>query len=192
MAQGVLGTPAVARLVKVQVNLAAGEINNVQGSRAVHVSEAYPPAIEQIGAVKLWGPVHGDLRPKVAIPEVRPVAHLPISDANQIGQTITRHVGQENRLCAVSEDQLGSFFFIESSRHALRGSEPLRGERDIPGEDVIFGNKQIREAVASKINEFEIWVSPIDSWKRIEDLEGFPVCVFCPLEKSRRGAVELH
>src|SRR6185312_14481144 len=93
-------SPGVARLVEVQLDRVSCEIQDIRRSGTIDVGESQTAAVEEISAVETGRLGHGDLRPEAAKPKIGPVADLPVADANQIGQPIAGHVGQEDRLAA--------------------------------------------------------------------------------------------
>ena len=101
MIQHARRAPAVSRLVEVQLNRVAGEINDVGGSRAIDVRQLNAPPVKQVRPVESGRMVHRDLGAESPVAEVRPIAHFAVADANQIGKAVAGHIRQKNGLGAV-------------------------------------------------------------------------------------------
>src|SRR5271169_2001932 len=143
-------------------------------------------------AAKAWRLIHRDFRAKASISQVRPVANLAVSNANQVRQAVSRHVREEDRLGAIREDELGAFFFVERLYDALRGTESLRRQRIMPAESLVFANQQIGEAVTRQIDELQVRILPVQLRKRGKSLERLPVRVIGAFKESRAGPIKLY
>ena len=98
----------------------------------------------------------------MAVSQVRPVADFAIAYAHEVGQAVSRHIGQINGLGAIGEDQSRALLFIDGLAHILGGAEPGFGQRRVPGKGLVFGNQDVRMAITGEVDEFEIGVAPRD------------------------------
>lgn len=110
--------------------------------------------------------VHGHLSAEPSVTPIRPIADLAIADTQDIRQTIAGHVGEVGRLGAVSEHDPRPPPFLQRYGHTDAGSETFTEKRRVPGEGVIFGDKDIGDAIAGEINEPEIWIAPVPYGER--------------------------
>ena len=153
----------------------AREVDDVGSTRAVDVGEADATAVEEIRPLEPRRAVHRHLRAEAAVALVRPVAHLAVADADQIGQAVARHVRDEDRLGAVREDQPRSFLLVERLPRVLGRTVAGLAERSVPAERVRFGDQEVGQAVAGQIHELQVRISPVDVGQRRKRRERLPV-----------------
>src|ERR1035437_48016 len=110
------------------MNGAAGEVNNVGGTRAVNVGKADAASIEEIGPVEPWRLVHGNLGAETAITKIRPIAYFAVSNADQVGEPVARQVSKKNRFSPIGKDQRGPFFLVQWLGRALCPTKAFRGQ----------------------------------------------------------------
>src|SRR5260370_34117773 len=132
------GAPCVARLIKVKINFVAGEVDDVDCAGAVDVGKANAAAVKQIVSIEAGCLIHRDLGAKAAVTKIRPVTNFSEANANQVSETVARHVGEEDGFGAVGEDQLGAFFLVEGLCNTLGGPEAVGGKRFVPPKGLVF------------------------------------------------------
>src|SRR5713226_3684705 len=81
-------TPAITRLIEIEPNAIATQINDVGGTRAVDVGKTDALLIELIRVIEPRRVVHGDLGAEATIAQVGPVADFAVADADQVGRTV--------------------------------------------------------------------------------------------------------
>ena len=153
--------PAVAGLVEVQGHAVAGEVDQVNGAGAVDVRQPNAALIEAVRPVEVRRLVHRDLRAEAAVAEVGPVTDLAIADAHQVDQTIAVHVGREDRLRGVGEDEARTGLFVERLLHPQRGTEAFLGERCVPDERVVFGDQHVGVTIAVQVDEAQVGIARV-------------------------------
>jgi hypothetical protein len=147
--------PSISGLVEIELDGAAGEVNQVDGSGSINVSEADATAVEEIGSVENRRVIHGDLGTEFSVTQIRPVADIAIADSYEVGKTIAAHVRQENGFRAVCKDEPGSQLFVQSLRQVLFVRKSQRGQRFIPAKGGAFANEKVGKAVPGEVNEFQ-------------------------------------
>ena len=188
--QGLAVTPGVAALIAVDIDPVAAQVDQVGRARAVDVGQPEALGVEQVGGVEPGSLVHGDLGPEPAIAQVGPVADLAIADPDHVGEAVAGEVGQEDRVSAVGEYEVGTLLLVEQLAHLLGRSEPLLGQGFVPGEDLVLGDQHVGMAVAGEVDELEVRVVPGQAGERLEGGELIPALVLGPLEEAGRGPAE--
>ncbi len=178
--------PAVPGLVEVERDAALAEVDDVRRAAAVDVRESDPFRIEGHGVVEPRRRVHRHLGAEVAVAKTRPVADVAVPDADEIGQAVARHVGEEDRLLRIGEDQRRAFLFVGGLVHDLGLAEPL------PAVGRIIGDEDVSEAVAVDVEHAEVGVVRGDGGSQTESREGFPCAVGVAAIEARRGLVPPH
>ena len=116
------------------------------------------------GVVEERRAVHRDLRAEAAVPEVRPVAHLAVADADQVSQAVAGHVRQENRLVPSREDESADpFLHRERMRHGVardqsRASPVKRASENAPFSLISRSGKPS----PGQVDEAQIRSSPVE------------------------------
>ena len=182
--------PAIAGLIEIELDRFGGEIDDVGGSRAVDVGETDAARIELVRRVEPRRIVHRDLRAEPAVAEVGPVADLAVANADDVGQTIAGHVGEENALRSVREHDRGAGLLVARFGDPQPRVEAGFGERGIPGEDVVLGDEHIRVSVAVEVDEAKIGIVPVHIGDRGQRQEILPVLVFGPLVEAGIGPLQ--
>ena len=127
--------PAVSRAVEIDANATAVDVDDVGSTAAIDIGEPQASGVELVAHIKAAGftaEAHRDLGAEPAIAEVGPVADLVVADAHQIGHPVAAHVGQEDGLARVREQQPRTFFFIESPADPTGLAETRFGQRWVP------------------------------------------------------------
>src|SRR3981189_449395 len=94
-----------------------------------------------------------DFPAELSVTEVRPIADLVLANANQVGQAVAAHIGQEDRLGSVGEDDVRTDVFVAGlTRSSSRGKAAFV-ERRVPREDFMLRDERVRKAVPSKVQE---------------------------------------
>ena len=82
--------PAVARLVEIEADAVAMQIDDVGRARAVDVGEPDAPLVELVRVVEPRRVVHGDLGAEAAVAEIGPVADFAVADPHEVGEAVAR------------------------------------------------------------------------------------------------------
>src|SRR5262249_48610934 len=114
---------------------------------------------------------------KPSVAEIRPVTHLAIAHANQVGQSVARHVCQIDRFHAVGEDEPRALLFVHRWIDAYGGAETVLGQRRTPSEHAVFSNAGVGVAVARQVDEFDVRVVPCKVGKRARRHKGRAVAI---------------
>ena len=112
--------------------------------------------LEQVRRVEPRRVVHRDLGAEAAVAEVRPVADLAVADAHEVGEAVAGHVGEEDRLRAVGEDQ--------PRARAPRPRGMLHATRAAPKPSSASDGCQVK--TSSSVIRTSAWPSPLRSTKR--------------------------
>ena len=67
--------------------------------------------------------VHRDLGAETAIAEIGPVADFAITDAQDVREPVAGHVGEEDRLVGIGEDQLRTLLLVPALGRPPRWGE---------------------------------------------------------------------
>ena len=147
--------------------------------------------IEHVRRIEHRRIVHRDLGAEPPVAEVRPVADFAVADPHDIGQAVARHVGEEDRVGGIAEDEPRAERLV--GRHSMRlaRAEAFFGQDGVPGEDVVFGDQDVRMTIAGEIDEAEIRTVPADIRVVAERRELFPPILSRPLEESGDRRPEL-
>ena len=167
-------TPTVARLIEVNMHAVAVEVNDISGTRAIDIGETDAFLIELIRVVEPRRVVHRHLGTKTTVAEIWPVADVSVADADEVGEAVATHVGEIDRLCAVGEDELWAGLFVAGLAGDFLRPKTFFRERGMPAEAVVFGDEQIRVAVAGEIHELQFRVVPIEHGQGSERGERLP------------------
>ena len=160
--------PAVARLVEPHGDAAGADVQQVRGPGPVDVGQADPARVEQVVAVEPRRPVHGDLGAEPPVADAGPVARLAVAHPDDIGQAVPGHVGGEDRLRAVREDDRRAFLLVPRGAHLLRGREAGLAQRRVHRVQAVLGHEDVREAVAGHVDEPDVRVRPVQRRQRGE------------------------
>ena len=179
--------PRVAGLVVVHPGPVRRQVDEVGRSGAVEVRYAQPGRVETGAEVR--GGIHHHPLAEPAVAEVRPVADLSVADPRQIGQAVAGHVGQEDRLGDLGEDQPGTVT-VHRGRDPDARAEPALAERRVPGEPVALGDQQVGQAVAAEVDEAHVRVVHVDGGPGAERAERLPPRVVGPLVEAAVRTVE--
>ena len=168
-------------------------IKDVGGAGTISVRQSNSLLIERVGQIKPWRIVHGDLATEASVTEIRPIADFSVPDANDVGQTVTRHVGQIDRLRAVIKHYARALLLMLSGRDAMLLSEALAQVRGMPSEGDILRDQDVGYAIASNVDKFEIGVFPVDDRQGAEGAEWLPSrAIRGALIESRLTKFEIH
>ncbi|MNL05681.1 hypothetical protein D3C87_1262920 [compost metagenome] len=113
MCEAAATPPGIAGLIEINIDRVTREIKDVRGAGPIDVGEAQAVAVEQVGVIEAGRLRHGDLGAEAAITKVGPVADRAVANAHEVGQAIPGHIGEKDRLAAISEHQLRSCFLIQ-------------------------------------------------------------------------------
>ncbi len=182
--------PAVARLVEDEAHAVAVEVDEVGRAAAVYVGQAQSPLLELVGVVEPGGVVHRHLGPEAAVAQVGPVAHLAVAHAGQVGQPVAAHVGQVDGLRAVGEDQARPALLVARLGRALGRAKARFGQRRMPDEGVVLGDKHVGATVAVQVNQAQIGVAQGAVEAGSEGAERLPALGVVVLIEAGQGAVE--
>src|SRR5207248_8860757 len=128
------------------------EINDIGGTGAVDIGEPDAAAIKQIRRFEPGRLIHRDPGPETAVTQVGPVAHLAITDANQVSQPVARHIGEKDRCAAIGKNELWPLLLVQGLWHPLCGAEAQRSKRGVPPEGVVLAYQRVSEAVAGQVD----------------------------------------
>ncbi len=74
--------PTIARLIKVEVNPVAVQVDDVGRPAAIDIGQANTILVELVWVIEMRCVVHGNLSTKSAVAKVGPVTDLPVVDAH--------------------------------------------------------------------------------------------------------------
>src|SRR2546423_13127683 len=101
------------------------QIDDIDDARAIEVRESNATLIELIGSVEPRRIVHCHLGAKTAVTKVGPVADFAIPNAHEIGESVTGHICEIDRLCSICKDQGRTEFLIMRVANTLCRSKPF-------------------------------------------------------------------
>src|SRR6266851_9503801 len=107
------------------MNSISVQVYEIAAAGSIDVSEANIALVELVGKIEPGRMVHCYLRAKACVAEIRPVTNFAVAHPYQIGETITRHVGEIDGLSAVSEHQSGTRFLVERLGYPLTMGESV-------------------------------------------------------------------
>ena len=142
-------------------NFIANRIGVFSITTAVDVGQTDPLLVELVRIVEPRRVVHRHPGAKAAVAEVRPVAHLAVAEADDVGEAVAGDVGQVDGLGPVGKDDAGTLFFIERVRDQARFAESLFATRGMPDECVVFGDQNVCMTITIKVNELQIRIANI-------------------------------
>ena len=184
--------PAVAGLIKVEVNAITAQINNIGDTGTVDVSQPDTALIEQVGRVKPRRIVHGHLGAEATVAEVGPVADFAVANAHEVGQSVTGKIGEVDGLGAVGKNQPRPFFFVQRLLNSFRRCETGFRQRWIPAEGFVFADQNVGMAVSREIDKLEIGIVPVQNRQRSEGAERAPTLVMAAFVKSGSRSRKLN
>src|ERR1044072_4889315 len=76
--------PAIARLVEVEPDFACCEIDDVNHTGSIDVSQTNSSLIKLVRLVKPRGMIHRDFRAEATVAKVGPITHFAVADTQQI------------------------------------------------------------------------------------------------------------
>ena len=155
--------PAIARLVKIEVNAITAQINNIGDTATVDVSQPDTALIEQVRGVKPRRVVHRHLGAEAAVTEIGPVADFAVTNAHEVGQSVTRKIGEVDGLGAVGKNQPRPFFFVQRLLNSFRRCETGFRQRWIPAKGFVFGDQNVGMAVTREVDKPEIGIVPVQN-----------------------------
>ncbi len=171
---------------------AAREVDDVCGARAVDVDQPDAPAVEQIRSIEPRRAVHDDLGAESTITLVRPIADLAVANADQIREAVARHVGQEDRLGAIGEDEPRAAFVVGGLQRPLSWTEAPLAECLVPRERLAVGHQDVRKPVARQVDEPEIGIPPVEIRQRRERRECRPMASSRAFVPAPCRTVQIH
>jgi hypothetical protein len=114
------------------------------------------------------------LAPNPTIAKIGPIADFSVSNADYVRKSISAHVGQEDGLRRVVENQRRTLFLVDGIPSVFPQAKTALALRRIPRHHLILGNKDVGEPVAVYINEPEIGIAGIQIRKIFERSEALP------------------
>src|SRR5262249_53494100 len=135
--------------------------------------------------------VHSDLAAEATVSQVWPVTDFTIANSHQIREAVSGHVGKEDRVRGVVEDEFGSERLIRSHLHRLARPETFFRKRWAPGDDVVLSDQNVRVSVAGEVDESQVGIIPFDIELARERSECGPAPSTVAFEESGVRAVEL-
>src|SRR6185503_5328917 len=104
-------------MVEIKTCTVVLQIDDVGDARAIDIGKSDTYLIELIGRVEPRSARHRHLRSELSVTKIGPIANLAVANARKISHTIARHIGNEDRLCAVGEKEMRAFLFVEQLPH---------------------------------------------------------------------------
>ena len=80
--------------------------------------EVDAPRIEQVEPLEHGRVGHRDLGTEPAVAQIGPIADLAIADADDVGEAVAGHVGEEDRLSLIGKKELRPFFLVPALRRS--------------------------------------------------------------------------
>jgi hypothetical protein len=130
-------------------------------ARAIDIGQADTLLLELVGFVETGRIIHAHPRAEVAIAQVRPVAHLAIADAHQVGQSIAAQVGEVDRLCTACKDKAWTFLFFRRLCNSKSWTKAFLSQGWMPDKDVIFGDHYIGMTIPIQIDKLQVWIANV-------------------------------
>ena len=110
-------------MIEAHRHAVAADINDVDAAGAVDVGEPDPARVEALLVGEARGAVHRHLGTETAIAKIWPIAGLAIADPSDVGQAVTGHVGEKDRLRSVGEYDLRPALLVPRRARQLGRSE---------------------------------------------------------------------
>src|SRR5205807_5904438 len=114
-----------SRAIHIETCVLRAEVDDIGGPTPVYIAQPDASRIVVFGVFEPWRVIHRHLGAEAAVAKIRPVAHVAIPDAHQVVQSIARHVGSEDGLRAIGEDEMWPGLLVARLWHVRRLGESL-------------------------------------------------------------------
>ncbi|WP_244428322.1 hypothetical protein [Sinorhizobium fredii] len=121
--------------------------------------------VKAIWTIKEGRIVHRNLGAEAAMPEIGPVADLAVADADEVGQPVTAHVGEVEGVCAIGQMKARALLLNLSLMKPARRTEAGFGERGMPAERLLLGDKDVDVSVPVEIDKAHVRALPVELGK---------------------------
>ena len=136
--------------------------------------------------------VHRHLRAEPPVADVRPVARLAVAHPDDVGEAVPGHVGGEDRLRPVGEDDRRGFLLVPAGADLLGVAEAGPGRASRETCTSVLGDEDVREPVAGHVDEPDVRIRPVDCGQRGELPQRLELPIGGALEVARDGLIERH